>query len=163
MFKKHIVILTTTLLLSGCANNAILELQKLDSKSIENKNIQVIDDGRTKDSIKHIIASKLNEYGFQYQIVDIAQTNSKDTHNPKLTYSASWWWDMASYMRYLNIEIKDNNQAIAFVKIDTVMCGGFDKFGSAQRRTEITLDLLLSDLSKEEANELICLGSQPNN
>ena len=70
---------------------------------------------------------------------------------------------MASYMRYLNIEIKDNSQTIALVKIDTVKCGGFDKFGSAQRRTEITLDLLLSDLSKEEANELICLGGQPKN
>ncbi|ASM54859.1 MULTISPECIES: Sbal_3080 family lipoprotein [Pseudoalteromonas] len=155
--------ISTILLLSGCANNAIVELQKLDSKSLTNKNIQIIDDGKTKDSIKHIIAGKLDKYGFKYQIVDISQSNSNVTNNPKLTYSANWWWDMASYMRYLNIEIKDNSQTIALVKIDTVKCGGFDKFGSAQRRTEITLDLLLSDLSKEEANELICLGGQPKN
>lgn len=69
---------------------------------------------------------------------------------------------MASYMRFLNVEIKDNKQTVALVKIDTVKCGGFDKFGSAQRRTEITLDLLLSNLTEEEANELICLGGQPN-
>ncbi len=161
MFKK-LSALSAILLLSGCANNAILELQKLDSKNIENRSIQIIDDGRTKDSIKHIIAGKLDEYGFQYQIVDVTQSNSNASNNPKLTYSANWWWDMASYMRYLNIEIKDNNQIIALVKIDTVKCGGFDKFGSARRRTEITLDLLLSELNKEEANKLICLGGQPN-
>ena len=73
---------------------------------IENKSIQVIDDGRTKESIKHIIAGKLDEYGFQYEVVDISQSNSSTTDNPKLTYSANWWWDMASYMRFLNVEIK---------------------------------------------------------
>lgn len=151
-----------TLLLSGCANNAIIELQKLESNSISNKEILIIDDGKTKDSIKKTITSKLDSYGFKYQVVDITQTNSNSMDKPKLTYSASWWWDMATYMRYLNIEIKDNNKTVALVKIDTVMCGGFDKFGSAQRRTEITLDLLLSDLSKDEANKLICLGGQPN-
>ncbi|PJC87511.1 hypothetical protein CSW98_04790 [Vibrio sp. HA2012] len=162
MFKKYTTMLTT-LLLAGCANNAIVELQKLDTKSVENKQILIIDDGQTKDSIKQIITAKLDEYGFQYQVLDISQSNDKNSETPKLTYSASWWWDMASYMRYLNITIKDNGQTIALVKIDTVMCGGLDKFGSAKRRTELTLDVLLSDLSKEEANELICLGGQPNN
>ncbi|KWT99091.1 hypothetical protein APQ14_19040 [Vibrio toranzoniae] len=159
---NKIVLIFSILLMSGCANNAILELQQLDSTKIENKSIQIIDDGRTKESIKHIIAGKLDEYGFQYEVVDISQSNSSTTDNPKLTYSANWWWDMASYMRFLNVEIKDNKQTVALVKIDTVKCGGFDKFGSAQRRTEITLDLLLSNLTKEEANELICLGGQPN-
>ncbi|NAZ45150.1 hypothetical protein GL178_02645 [Vibrio toranzoniae] len=159
---NKIVLIFSILLMSGCANNAILELQQLDSTKIENKSIQVIDDGRTKESIKHIIAGKLDEYGFQYEVVDISQSNSSTTDNPKLTYSANWWWDMASYMRFLNVEIKDNKQTVALVKIDTVKCGGFDKFGSAQRRTEITLDLLLNNLTKEEANELICLGGQPN-
>ncbi|NOI02633.1 hypothetical protein F0241_16180 [Vibrio kanaloae] len=159
---NKIVLIFSILLISGCANNAILELQQLDSTKIENKSIQIIDDGRTKESIKHIIASKLDEYGFQYEVVDISQSNSSTTDNPKLTYSANWWWDMASYMRFLNVEIKDNKQTVALVKIDTVKCGGFDKFGSAQRRTEITLDLLLSNLTEEEANELICLGGQSN-
>ncbi|MDA0145543.1 Sbal_3080 family lipoprotein [Vibrio sp. RW] len=159
---NKIVLIFSILLMSGCANNAILELQQLDSTKIENKSIQIIDDGRTKESIKHIIAGKLDEYGFQYEVVDISQSNSSTTDNPKLTYSANWWWDMASYMRFLNVEIKDNKQTVALVKIDTVKCGGFDKFGSAQRRTEITLDLLLNNLTKEEANELICLGGQPN-
>lgn len=159
---NKIVLILSILLMSGCANNAILELQQLDSTKIENKSIQIIDDGRTKESIKHIIAGKLDEYGFQYEVVDISQSNSSTTDNPKLTYSANWWWDMASYMRFLNVEIKDNKQTVALVKIDTVKCGGFDKFGSAQRRTEITLDLLLNNLTKEEANELICLGGQPN-
>ncbi|MGO2162275.1 MAG: Sbal_3080 family lipoprotein [Vibrio toranzoniae] len=159
---NKIVLILSILLMSGCANNAILELQQLDSTKIKNKSIQIIDDGRTKESIKHIIAGKLDEYGFQYEVVDISQSNSSTTDNPKLTYSANWWWDMASYMRFLNVEIKDNKQTVALVKIDTVKCGGFDKFGSAQRRTEITLDLLLNNLTKEEANELICLGGQPN-
>ncbi|NAZ51762.1 hypothetical protein GL177_00055 [Vibrio toranzoniae] len=159
---NKIVLIFSILLMSGCANNAILELQQLDSTKMENKSIQIIDDGRTKESIKHIIAGKLDEYGFQYEVVDISQSNSSTTDNPKLTYSANWWWDMASYMRFLNVEIKDNKQTVALVKIDTVKCGGFDKFGSAQRRTEITLDLLLNNLTKEEANELICLGGQPN-
>ncbi|NAZ98081.1 Sbal_3080 family lipoprotein [Vibrio toranzoniae] len=159
---NKIVLILSILLMSGCANNAILELQQLDSTKIENKSIQIIDDGRTKESIKHIIAGKLDEYGFQYEVVDISQSNSSTTDNPKLTYSANWWWDMASYMRFLNVEIKDNKKTVALVKIDTVKCGGFDKFGSAQRRTEITLDLLLNNLTKEEANELICLGGQPN-
>ncbi|WP_067099558.1 Sbal_3080 family lipoprotein [Marinomonas atlantica] len=159
MLKKQIFALIVASFLGGCANNAIVDLQKLQPSSIENKTIQVIDDGRTKDSIKNIIASKLDQYGFQYQVVDVTESNSDGTSNPKLSYSANWWWDLATYMRYLNVEIKDRNQTIALVKIDTVMCGGFDKFGSAQKRTEITLDLLLSDLSKEDANRLICLGS----
>ncbi|WP_417760830.1 Sbal_3080 family lipoprotein [Shewanella sp.] len=158
MFIKQALVLTT-LLLAGCANNAVIRLQKLDSTTIANKNIQVLDDGRTRDSIRNIIGSKLDEYGFQYQVVDISKTNNQNADDgPKLTYSANWWWDMATYMRYLNVEIKDEGKTIALVKIDTVRCGGFDKFGSAQRRTEITLDLLLSDLTAEEANELICLG-----
>ncbi|MCE9678510.1 Sbal_3080 family lipoprotein [Shewanella sp. AS1] len=160
MFRKISLILTA-LLLTGCANNAIVELQKADSNSLKNKTIEIIDDGRTKNSIKYVITSKLNDYGFQYQVVDISVANAKDTDNPKLTYSANWWWDVASYMRYLNIEIKDQDKTIALVKIDTVKCGGYDKFGSAQERTEISLELLLSDLSKEEANELICLGRKP--
>lgn len=157
MIKKWIFILSA-FLLSGCANNAIVELTKLDSKMIDNKEILIIDDGETKDSIRLIITKKLDEYGFQYKVLDITNSNDKNNGKTKLTYSASWWWDMATYMRYLNITIKDNAQTVAQVKIDTVMCGGFDKFGSAQRRAEITLDLLLSDLTKEEANKLICLG-----
>lgn len=82
---NKIVLIFSILLISGCANNAILELQQLDSTKIENKSIQIIDDGRTKESIKHIIASKLDEYGFQYEVVDISQSNSSTTDNPKLT------------------------------------------------------------------------------
>lgn len=161
MLNKFIIALSI-LILGGCANNAIVELKKLDSNSLESKELQIIDDGRTKDSIKHIIAAKLDEYDYTYQVIDVSQSNANTTSAPKLTYSANWWWDMATYMRYLNIEVKDNNQTVALVKIDTVKCGGLDKFGSAERRTRITLDVLLSDLTKEEANELICLGGQTN-
>jgi hypothetical protein len=161
MLNKFIIALSI-LVLGGCANNAIVELKKLDSNSLDSKELQIIDDGRTKDSIKHIIAAKLDEYDYTYQVIDVSQSNANTTSAPKLTYSANWWWDMATYMRYLNIEVKDNNQTVALVKIDTVKCGGLDKFGSAERRTKITLDVLLSDLTKEEANELICLGGQTN-
>ncbi|MEZ8188364.1 MULTISPECIES: Sbal_3080 family lipoprotein [Vibrio] len=160
---KKLVATFSIMLLAGCANNAIVELQKLDTTYLENKELLIIDDGRTKDSIKKIIAAKLDEYGYDYQVIDISQSNSKTTDAPKLTYSANWWWDMATYMRYLNVEVKDKGQTIALVKIDTVKCGGIDKFGSAERRTQVTLDLLLSDLTKDEANELICLGGTPNN
>ncbi len=161
MLNKFIIALSI-LVLGGCANNAIVELKKLDSNSLDSKELQIIDDDRTKDSIKHIIAAKLDEYDYTYQVIDVSQSNANTTSAPKLTYSANWWWDMATYMRYLNIEVKDNNQTVALVKIDTVKCGGLDKFGSAERRTKITLDVLLSDLTKEEANELICLGGQTN-
>ena len=162
MFKRC-TSMFAALLLTGCANNAVVELQKLDANAIGNKNILVIDDGRTKDSIRHVITSKLDEHGFKYKVVETSQSNSASSQEPKLIYSANWWWDVATYMRYLNVEIVDNGTVIALVKIDTVMCGGFDKFGSAQRRTELSLDLLLSDLSKEEANKLICLGGESNN
>lgn len=143
--------ITSTLLLSGC----MTVVQNSQPASLEtNKTVTVIDDTRTRDGVRDSITAWLTKQGYQFEVVETP--NYVLEYDQAIVYQANWAWDITTYMRYADISLYNKNNRIGNVRVDTVGCGGFGKFGNAAERISLSMDLLFNKIDSKQAEKLIC-------
>jgi hypothetical protein len=74
----------------------------------------------------------------------------------RATYSANWYWDMAMYLQYFRLEIRDRDQAglLAWAEYDARQgSGNMNKFGATEEKIQPLLAELFSLASPGEATE----------
>ncbi|BAJ01767.1 Sbal_3080 family lipoprotein [Shewanella violacea] len=148
--KKIVILLTAFLALTGCSSNGISNLKQMDANF--DKQIVMIDDSKQTASVRSIVTNWIKDHG--YDVADTtASTPVQLADNQVLfKFNANWWWDMATYMRYVNLEVTDNKgTSIAKLDFDSVQYGGIDKFGNAEERLNIIMEVFFKQISIKEA------------
>lgn len=138
------------LTLAGCSTNGITKLIQMDSNF--DKQIVMIDDSKQTKSVRAIVINWIEDHG--YDVADItARTPVKLEDNQVLfKFNANWWWDIATYMRFVNLEVTDNKGiSIDKLDFDSVQYGGLDKFGNAEERLNIIMEVFFGQISIEKA------------
>jgi len=151
--KKLLLAIPVTaalLMMTGCTS----VMTVLEPTEFEKNKVTIIDDTRTRESARVVIEDWLTENGYVYDVVSDRKRQLK--YEQSIYYKAHWGWDMALYMRTLDITAYSEQNRIGAVAIDTVGCGPFGKFGSAEDRIKITLDLLFMKITEKEAIKKIC-------
>lgn len=137
------------LLLSGCVTNK--GLIKLQQASIESKKIIILKDHPTRESVLPVLENWFYENGYSAKVVQsLGEVNPEDY---VFSYRAKWSWDMATYMRDVEMKLKVKGETLGDLKFDSLQYGGFGKFGDAETRLKIMLDVLFGKITREEADK----------
>ncbi len=144
-------ILLFTLVMTGCGTNkGLVNLEQFDTNS---KTIVILEDEGTRDSVLPVITSWFEENGYSSTVVQSLQNVNPDDYI--FSYKAKWSWDMASYMRTVEMHVKSNGETLGTLYFDAVNYGGMGKFGSAEERLRILLDVLFGKISREQGDLML--------
>lgn len=150
--KKIIILFTLAIITTGCASNkGITDIQQV--KEPETKAVVILKDTSTRESVLPVLEQWFYDNGYSSTVI-----SSLDEVNPDdylILYKAWWGWDLATYMRRVEMSVKNNQQTLGNIKFDALQYGGFGKFGSAEQRLKILLDALFGKITPEEANKLL--------
>ena len=149
--KRCIVFIISILFVAGCGSNR--GLTELVQVKIDNHPIIVVKDSATRDGVLREIEKWFFENGYDATVVD-SLTQVKH-ENFVMTYNARWGWDIATYMRLVEMKIFKDQTVVGSLKFDSVEYGGIDKFGDAETRLKILLDVLFGKITREQAEKLL--------
>ncbi|WP_234400258.1 hypothetical protein [Shewanella marina] len=103
---KKVILAFTLLIISGCSSNGLTALKPMPANF--DKQIVLTNDTKQTENVRDIVTTWMVTNGYDV---------SKETANPtaKLAdnqvmfeFNANWWWDMATYMRFVNLDVTDN-------------------------------------------------------
>lgn len=136
----HIIIICVILLLSGCANRAIVDKHpKFDLEAIHSIHIRNTDGGG--DELIPVLTSKLIKLGYTVTSGDEVSQGA----DAILSYRDKWMWDITMYMIELTVTVKDKENGI-------VLATGNSMHTSLTRLSEkeMVSELLTNIFSKPE-------------
>lgn len=147
---KKVILGFTLLIVSGCSSNGLTALKPMPANF--DKQIVLTNDTKQTENVRDIVTTWMVTNGYDV---------SKETANPtaKLAdnqvmfeFNANWWWDMATYMRFVNLDVTDNQgNKVAELDFDSVRYGGFDKFGNAEERLNLIMNVFFQKISVQDA------------
>ena len=71
---------------------------------------------------------------------------------------------MATYMRFVNLDVTDNKgNKVAELDFDSVQYGGFDKFGNAEERLNLIMEVFFQKISIQDAERQLEHGKDGSN
>jgi len=151
---KKLLILLFVLSMAGCASDkGLLELKQLNSVP---QKVVILEDKRTKHGVLDTLVKWFSENKYSATVVgSLSEVKPEDY---VLSYRAWWGWDLATYMRRANMEVKLKEETLGKLKFDALQYGGFGKFGDTEGRLKILLDVLFGKITREEADKR--LGEQ---
>lgn len=145
------LVVVSAFLLGGCASNkGMTELTQVTGNP---EQITIVRDTETRDSVQPVLEQWFTDNNYQYNVVQ-SIAEAKDTDNV-FTYRAWWGWDLALYMSKVEMKVTNNNVPVGIAKFDALQYGGFGKFGNAETRLKIIMDVLFSKITEQEANTLL--------
>jgi len=124
-------------LLSACAINqnvvALDQSHKITSVCIKN-NPKVL----MKEGFLPELESQIHSHGIE---TSVYEGNIPEGCQYSLEYTANWAWDLAMYLTYLHIEIREDGNVIASADYDARRGGGnMGKFGHTADKMRPLLD-----------------------
>ena len=158
---KLITALMIALFISGCASNkGLVSLDqiseselKLNEKEDGRAEILILRDEPTRETVLPVIASWFSENNYTISVVDSAE---EATVKDKLFRYRAWWsWDMALYMRRVEMSLESAGKVLGSLEFDAVQYGAFGKFGNAEQRLRILLDALFGKATEDQANQIL--------
>jgi len=155
------LVVTLSLIISGCSGNGMSNVKQLDTNNFKHAKTQIvmIDDNKQRTSVKNILSDWMVENGYDVADYEVRIIQKLEDGQVLFKYNANWWWDVASYMRYANLELVDKNgNVLASVDFDSVQYGGMDKFGNSERRLTILMEVLMNDMDTKVAEMCLELG-----
>lgn len=142
------------ILISACTSNkGVTELTQLQTPV---KKVTIVRDADTRASVLPVLEQWFYDNSIKYDVVNSHQETEKNSNI--LTYKAWWSWDIATYMRKADLQLSNEGIPLSIVKFDALQYGGFGKFGNAEERLKILMDVMFAKISEEEANKK--LGQQ---
>lgn len=158
---KKVILAFTLLIISGCSSNGLTALKPMPANF--DKQIVLTNDTKQTENVRDIVTTWMVTNGYDV---------SKETANPtaKLAdnqvmfeFNANWWWDMATYMRFVNLDVTDNQgNKVAELDFDSVRYGGFDKFGNAEERLNLIMNVFFQKISVQDAERQLEHGKDKN-
>jgi hypothetical protein len=148
--KKILSTLALAFVLTGCATDKGLTTLK-PVEAIDKSQIVILNDGPTRESVLPVLTKWFTDNGYSSTVIHSLQQANPD--NYVLSYRAWWSWDMATYMRKVEMSVNKQGESLGKLEFDALQYGGFGKFGNAEQRLIIMLDALFGKISLEEANK----------
>ena len=150
--KKIIIIAVFVFVVSGCATNkGVTDLQQFEI--INKSQVIILKDGPTRESVLPVLTKWFSDNGYSATVIESLHEASPDDY--VFSYRAWWSWDMATYMRRVEMQVNKKGETLGALNFDALQYGGFGKFGSAEKRLIILLDVLFGKITRDEANKLL--------
>jgi len=146
MYKKVLFSILLLGLLNACAiNKNVVALEKpLQVKHICVKNNpQVL----MEEGFLPELESQLHSHGIETLVFDgMIPQGCKYT----LEYTANWAWDMAMYLTYMHLDLREAGNVIASAEYDARRGGGnMNKFGHTSEKMRPLLDEMLGKAQQQ--------------
>ncbi|HIE77899.1 MAG TPA: hypothetical protein EYP92_03630 [Candidatus Thioglobus sp.] len=149
---KVTMILISLLAITGCATNkGIIDLKQFETS--QKLQVVILKDGPTRGSVLPVLIKWFSDNGYSSKVIMSLQEAKPD--NYVFSYRAWWGWDMATYMRKVEMRVKSKGETFGNLDFDALQYGAFGKFGSSEKRLLILLDALFGKITHEKANELL--------
>jgi hypothetical protein len=138
-------------ILSGCAGPRISG-HAIPTKIIsENPEILSINDEKTREGFQAAVEKWLSKNGKKYSVKPDYSKHEPDKIT--LEYEGKWSWDLALYLREAEIEAFYNGQRVSSVSFRAPNSLNTNKWGNAEERINLMLDVLFGNLSAVEATQ----------
>jgi len=139
-------------MVTGCVSNkGITDLSKAEIKN--ETPVVILKDEDTRESVLPVIEKWFKDNGYSPTVILSLQEAKPEDYI--FSYKAWWGWDLATYMKKVDMRIKAKGETLGRLNFDALQYGGFGKFGSAEQRLRILLDALFGKISIEKANKLL--------
>ena len=113
--------------------------------------VVILQDKSTRESVLPVLEKWFYDNGYHSTVVSSLSEVGPDDYI--LSYRAWWSWDLATYMRKVEMNVKNKGQTLGNINFDALQYGGFGKFGDAEQRLNILLDAMFGKITVEEANK----------
>ena len=157
IFMGKIILGLLLIAVTGCSSNGLTTLKQMDPNF--KKEIVMTNDPEQTAQVRGIVTNWMVDNGYNV---------SKETASPNATlnddqvmfeFNANWWWDIATYMRFVNLDVTDNKgNKVAELDFDSVRYGGLDKFGNAEERLNLIMEVFFQKISVQDAERQLESG-----
>lgn len=148
--KKIMMLAFLVTIATGCASNkGITDISQV--KEPEMTGVVILQDKSTRESVLPVLEKWFYDNGYHSTVVSSLSEVGPDDYI--LSYRAWWSWDLATYMRKVEMNVKSKGQTLGNINFDALQYGGFGKFGDAEQRLNILLDAMFGKITVEEANK----------
>lgn len=148
--NKFAFILSLTVL-AGCAGPRISG-NAIPSEIISSDpEILSINDAETRDGFQRAVESWLSKNRKKYTVKPDYSKHEPDKIT--LEYEGKWGWDLALYLREAEIEAFYKGQRVSSVSFKAPNSLNANKWGNAEERINLMLDVLFGKLSAAEATQ----------
>lgn len=147
---RKIILGLVLIAVTGCSSNGLTTLNQMDPNF--KKEIVMTNDPKQTAQVRSIVTNWMVDNGYNVS-KETANPNAKlDNDQVMFEFNANWWWDMATYMRYVNLDVTDSKgNKVAELDFDSVRYGGFDKFGNAEERLNLIMEVFFQKISVQDA------------
>lgn len=116
------------------------------------KEIVMTNDPDQTAKVRSIVTNWMVDNGYNVSKVTASPNAQLDDDQVMFEFNANWWWDMATYMRYVNLDVTDSKgRKVAELDFDSVRYGGIDKFGNAEARLNLIMEVFFQKISVQDA------------
>ena len=142
-------LIVSLVFLSGCAG------PRITGKSIpvdiisNNPEVLSINDGETREGFQEVVEGWLESNNKHYTVK--SDGSKHDLEKVTLEYSGKWGWDLALYLREADIEAFYAGQRISKVTFRAPNSLNTNKWGSAEDRINLMLDVMFGKKTSSEA------------
>lgn len=158
---KKILLGLVLLAATGCSSNGLTELKQMDPNF--DKQIVMTNDAKQTANVRNIVTNWMLDNGYDVSKTTASPNAQLADNQVMFEFNANWWWDMATYMRYVNLDVTDSKgNKIAELDFDSVQYGGFDKFGNAEERLNLIMEVFFQKISIQDAERQLEYGKDAN-
>jgi len=134
-------------LATGCSGNNIKTSNMSGEVYGNNYEVQIIQDAETRESYLDAVTGWMDQNGYKYEVD--AEGTKHDNEKVTVEYIGRWHWDLATYMSYSQMTGFNDGGSIGTVSFSA---GNLpSKFGSAEKRIQLMLDVLFGRKTVAEA------------
>ncbi|MCG9695550.1 Sbal_3080 family lipoprotein [Shewanella sp. Isolate11] len=136
--------------ITGCSSNGLTTLKPMDSNF--DKEIVMTNDPNQTAKVRGIVTNWMVDNGYKVSKTTASPNAELNDDQVMFEFNANWWWDVATYMRYVNLDVTDNKgMKLAELDFDSVRYGGMDKFGDAEERLNLIMEVFFQKISVQDA------------
>lgn len=147
---RKIILGLVLIAVTGCSSNGLTTLKQMDTNF--EKEIVMTNDPEQTSQVRSIVTNWMVDNGYNVSKETLSPNAKLDDNQVMFEFNANWWWDMATYMRYVNLDVTDSKGSkVAELDFDSVRYGGFDKFGNAEERLNLIMEVFFQKISIQDA------------
>ena len=147
---KKILLGMILLTVTACSSNGLTELKQMDPNF--DKEIVMTNDSKQTANVRSIVTNWMLDNGYKVSKTTASPTAQLADDQVMFEFNANWWWDIATYMRYVNLDVTDSKgNKVAELDFDSVQYGGMDKFGNAEERLNLIMQVFFQKISVQDA------------
>ena len=122
-------------------------------ETTQKSKVIILRDVATRESVLPVLTKWFSDNGYSPTVINSLAEANPD--NFILSYKALWSWDLATYMRNVELRVKQKGETLGTLNFDALQYGGFGKFGNAEERLKVLLDALFGKISRDKADALL--------